>query len=96
MRATLLASAVLATLAVVPAGAQVAPPVEPPLIAKVLPIAAGALVGTAASYFILPLVVPTMAATSAGVGATVASPMVGAMGAVVGGTVGWMVFGERH
>ncbi|MGE0420416.1 MAG: hypothetical protein AB7O80_26725, partial [Acetobacteraceae bacterium] len=59
----------VAILGIEPAAAQVAPPEETPLIAHALPIAAGALVGTATSFFILPLVIPALAS-----GATVAGP----------------------
>jgi hypothetical protein len=55
-----------------------------------LPVAAGALVGAAVSFFLLPLVIPAtaVAATGAGVSAT-ASPIFAAVGAGVGGVIGY-------
>lgn len=80
--------------AATPAIAQNAPRYESPLIAHVLPIAAGALVGTASTFFILPLIVPALASTVPVAGPAVASPLVGAVGAVVGGFVGYAMFRE--
>lgn len=81
-------------VAVTPAIAQNAPRYESPMIAHVLPIAAGALVGTASTFFILPLIVPAMASTVPVAGPAVASPLAGAVGAVVGGVVGYVMFRE--
>lgn len=75
------------------ANAQAAPPVEQPFIAKVLPVAAGALIGGAVGFFILPLVLPATGATAtnAVVGAAagpLTSPFYGLAGASVGGFIG--------
>lgn len=74
------------------ANAQAAPPPEQPFIAKVLPVAAGALVGGALGFFILPLILPATGATaSAAAGAAVGpitSPLYGLAGASVGGFIG--------
>lgn len=80
--------------AATPAVAQNAPRYESPMIAHVLPIAAGALVGTASTFFILPLIIPAMAATVPAAGPAVASPLIGAVGGVVGGFVGYAMFRE--
>jgi hypothetical protein len=57
----------------------------------VLPIAASALVGAAASFFLLPLIVPaTTAAATAGASAT-AGPMIAMIGAGIGGLIGYEV-----
>ena len=53
-----------------------------------LPVAAGALVGAAASFFLLPLVIPAMAATATGLTVT-SSPAVALVGAGVGGYLGY-------
>ena len=62
-----LAAAALA-LAVVSASFEAAaappsppPPQETPFVAKLLPVAAGALVGTAVGFFIVPVLVPSVA-----------------------------------
>ena len=56
----------------------------------VLPVAAGALVGAAATFFLLPLIVPATAAAAATAGAsTTASPLLALIGAGVGGAIGY-------
>jgi len=72
------------------ANAQTAPPAEQPFIAKVLPVAAGALVGGAVGFFILPLILPGSAATAAAgvVTGPATSPFYGLAGASVGGFIG--------
>ena len=56
---------------------------------RLLPVAAGALVGAAASFFILPLIVPgTAVAATAGASPT-AGPLVAAIGAGIGGFLGY-------
>lgn len=75
------------------ANAQAAPPAEQPFIAKVLPVAAGALVGGALGFFILPLILPATGATAtnAAVGAAagpITNPFYGLAGASVGGFIG--------
>ncbi len=78
----------------IPAWAQTAaqPSTDSPVIAKVLPVAAGALIGAAAGFFILPLVVSTGSASAAAGAAAavgpVTSPWFGVIGASVGGFVG--------
>jgi len=90
----LLIGIVAMALAAEPAMAQVDQRYESPMIAHALPIAAGALLGAASSFFILPLIIPAMAATVPAVGPPVASPLAGALGAVVGGVVGYTMFRE--
>lgn len=92
MKTHTLAAATLA-LAVAAASfeAAAAPPPPPPppeasFVAKMLPVAAGALVGTAVGFFIVPVLVPSMA-----VAATVGpptSPMLGVAGAGIGALIG--------
>lgn len=56
----------------------------------VLPVAAGALVGAAATFFLLPLIIPATAAAAATAGAsTTASPLLAVIGAGVGGIIGY-------
>ena len=56
---------------------------------RALPVAAGALVGAFATFFLLPLVVPAAAAAgAAGVSAT-SSPLLAVVGAGVGGLIGY-------
>lgn len=75
-----------------PARAQVSAPDPEPVLSHVLPIAAGALVGTAVTFFILPLIVPAVASGAPAVGPAVATPFVGAVGAALGGVVGYTMF----
>lgn len=89
--------ALTATLAfAAPAIAQVGPSAETPLIAHALPIAAGALIGTATSYFILPLIIPALASGATVAGPVVATRTVGAIGAAVGGFAGYSMFREQR
>ncbi len=70
-----------------PVFAQATAPAE--LNEHVLPVAAGALVGAAASFFLLPLLVPTMAvAATTGVSVT-SGPVVAVVGAGIGGILGY-------
>lgn len=62
------------------------PPPETPLVAQILPVAAGALVGTAVGFFIVPVLVPSVAVVAT-VGPPT-SPMFGAIGAGLGALVG--------
>lgn len=78
-----------AALTASPALAQVSPPEQEPFISHVLPVAAGALVGTAVTFFILPLIIPGLASGVRAVGPAVGTPLVGAVGAVVGGVTGY-------
>lgn len=73
-----------------PANAQVAGKPPEPSLAKVMPFAAGALVGGATAFFILPLIVPSLASGAATVGPAVGTPALGAIGAVIGGAVGYV------
>ena len=88
----LAAALIVATLAAAsqPALAQQPQPGEGQLNSHALPIAAGALVGAAASFFLLPLIVPAMAVTATGVTVT-ASPVVAVVGAGVGGYLGYEI-----
>lgn len=54
-----------------------------------LPIAAGALVGAAAGFFLLPLVVPATAVAATAGASTTASPILAAVGAGIGGVIGY-------
>jgi len=93
--ATALAVAAALSLAPVvarPARAQVSAPDPEPVLSHVLPVAAGALVGTAVTFFILPLIVPSMASGVPTVGPAVATPYIGAIGAAVGGVIGYTMF----
>ena len=56
---------------------------------RVLPVAAGALLGAATSFFVLPLVVPAMATVAATGASTTASPLVALVGASIGGFLGY-------
>jgi hypothetical protein len=89
MRFRIVTAAVAAALmAHAPAAvAQTAPRAQ--LSDRILPVAAGALVGAAASFFILPLVVPATAAAAAAGASTTASPLIAMIGAGVGGFIGY-------
>jgi len=54
-----------------------------------LPVAAGALVGAAAGFFLLPWVIPATAVAAAAGASTTASPMLAAVGAGIGGVLGY-------
>jgi len=62
------------------------PPPETPFVAKILPMAAGALVGTAVGFFIVPVLVPSVAVAAAAGPPT--SPMLGFVGAGLGALIG--------
>lgn len=62
------------------------PPPETPLVAQILPVAAGALVGTAVGFFIVPVLVPSVAVVATAGPPT--SPMFGAIGAGLGALIG--------
>lgn len=68
------------------AAAQPVPPAQ--LNDHLLPIAAGALVGAAAGFFVLPWVIPATAAV-ASTGAVTSSPIFAALGAGIGGVLGY-------
>lgn len=73
-----------------PASAQATAPGQ--LGERALPVAAGALVGAFATFFLLPLVVPAAAAAGAAgaAGASVTStPLLAVVGAGVGGLIGY-------
>jgi hypothetical protein len=82
----------IAPIAARPARAQVSAPEPEPVLSHVLPVAAGALVGTAVTFFIMPLIVPAMASGVQTVGPAVAPPYIGAIGAAVGGVIGYTMF----
>ncbi len=86
----LTAAAALAALSI-PFEAAAAPPAPPPppetpLVAQLLPVAAGALVGTAVGFFVVPVLVPGVAVVAAAGPPT--SPMFGAIGAGLGALIG--------
>lgn len=62
------------------------PPPETPFVAKILPVAAGALVGTAVGFFVVPVLVPGIAVAATAGPPT--SPMLGLVGAGLGALVG--------
>jgi hypothetical protein len=79
---------IVATLVMVAPDARAQAPAQ--LNDHVLPVAAGALVGAAATFFLLPLIVPATAAAAATAGAsTTASPLLAVIGAGVGGVIGY-------
>jgi hypothetical protein len=88
--ATMIAAALVATTPVLaPSAVAQERPHGAQLQARILPVAAGALVGAAAGFFLLPLLVPaTAAAATAGVSAT-ATPVFAVIGAGLGGVVGY-------
>lgn len=67
------------------------PPPETPFIAKMLPVAAGALVGAATGFFILPLLAPGILAPGVAAGVIAGpptSPLFGVAGAGMGALIG--------
>ncbi|WP_109122265.1 hypothetical protein [Azospirillum sp. TSO22-1] len=62
------------------------PPPETPFVAKLLPVAAGTLVGAAAGFFIVPVLVPGVAVAAAAGPPT--SPLFGFVGAGLGALIG--------
>ncbi|WP_448188994.1 hypothetical protein [Azospirillum sp. sgz301742] len=85
------AALVLAIAAPAAAASPAVPPAPPetPFVAKMLPVAAGALVGAAAGFFILPVLAPSVA-----VAATVGpptSPLFGLAGAGLGALIGTQI-----
>lgn len=88
----LVAALMLAVVAAPVTGATAAEPPrtqpqhETPFVAKMLPIAAGALVGAAAGFFIVPVLVPSVAVAAAAGPPT--SPVFGLAGASLGALIG--------
>jgi hypothetical protein len=80
---------VTALLLMGPQGARAQAPAQAQSISHVLPVAAGALVGAAATFFVLPLIVPATAAAAAAGASSTASPVVALIGASVGGFLGY-------
>lgn len=82
------AAALLLAIATAPAAAAppAPPPPETPFVAKLLPVAAGALVGAAAGFFIVPALVPGVAVAATAGPPT--SPLFGLAGASLGALVG--------
>lgn len=80
------AAALAVTAISVEASAAPPPPPETPLVSQILPVAAGALVGTAVGFFIVPVLVPGVAVVAAAGPPT--SPMFGVIGAGLGALVG--------
>lgn len=70
-----------------PASAQATAPGQ--LGERALPVAAGALVGAFATFFVLPLVVPAAAAAGAAGVSVTSSPLLAVVGAGVGGLIGY-------
>ena len=89
---TLRAAAATAIISVsllgVPDLASAQAPAPGQLNDHILPIAAGALVGAAAGFFVLPWVIPATA-VAAGTGAVTSSPIFAMLGAGIGGIVGY-------
>ena len=56
---------------------------------RILPIAAGALVGAAAGFFLLPWIVPATAVAATAGASTTASPTLGLIGAGIGSFIGF-------
>ena len=83
----IVATLLVGTSAFMPASAQTPPPTQ--LNDHVLPVAAGALVGAAASFFLLPWIIPATAVAAAAGASTTASPILAVIGAGVGGVVGY-------
>jgi hypothetical protein len=65
------------------------PPPETPFVAKLLPVAAGALVGAATGFFIVPLLAPGAAVVA--VAGPPTSPLFGFAGAGLGALIGTQV-----
>lgn len=84
--ALVLAAAAQAPVATAAEPPRAQPPHETPFVAKVLPIAAGALVGAAAGFFIVPVLVPSVAVVAASGPPT--SPLFGLAGASLGALIG--------
>ncbi|MFI4980210.1 MAG: hypothetical protein ACHQIO_07670 [Nevskiales bacterium] len=88
-----------AAVAVVSAILLAAPQLAPQAVAqpagsaqipeRVLPVAAGALVGAATAFFLLPLLVPATAAGAVAGASTTAGPLFAAVGASIGGVIGY-------
>jgi len=75
-----------------------APPLTPTAAAQtapaqlndhVLPVAAGALIGAAVSFFVLPWIIPATAVTAIPGASTTASPLIAVVGAGVGSIIGY-------
>jgi hypothetical protein len=92
MRRHLAIAVVCAVAAAVPAQAQPAPPPQDPFVASLMPAAAGALVGGAMTFFIMPLIVPSLASGAATVGPAVGTPTLAAIGMAIGGIAGYLMF----
>ena len=69
------------------AAAQTPPPSQ--VSSRILPIAAGALVGAAAGFFLLPWIVPATAVAATAGASTTASPTLGLIGAGIGSFIGF-------
>lgn len=87
-RLTVAAALAATAISVEAAAAPPAPPPPPetPLVAQILPVAAGALVGTAVGFFIVPVLVPSVAVVATAGPPT--SPMFGVIGAGLGALIG--------
>jgi hypothetical protein len=85
------ATAIASVLLLGAPGLAVTQPVPPAqLNDHLLPIAAGALVGAAAGFFVLPWVVPATAAVAT-TGAVTSSPIFAIVGASIGGILGYKI-----
>jgi hypothetical protein len=85
-------SLIIATLlvgapALAPNAAAQTPPAQ--LNDHVLPVAAGALVGAAVSFFVLPWIIPATAVAATAGASTTASPLLALVGAGVGSVIGY-------
>jgi hypothetical protein len=71
------------------AEAQTPAPAPAQVSGRILPIAAGALVGAAAGFFLLPWIVPATAVAATAGASTTASPTLGLIGAGIGSFIGF-------
>jgi hypothetical protein len=84
----LVATVLFATPAFIPrAAAQTPAPAQ--VNSHILPIAAGALIGAAAGFFLLPWVIPATAVAATAGASTTASPTLGLIGAGIGSFIGF-------
>jgi hypothetical protein len=92
LRATavsLLAATMLFATPAVISGAAAQTPAPAQVNSRILPIAAGALVGAAAGFFLLPWIIPATAVAATAGASTTASPTFGLIGAGIGSFIGF-------
>jgi hypothetical protein len=86
--ASLLAATMLFATPAVISGAAAQTPAPAQVNSRILPIAAGALVG-AAGFFLLPWIIPATAVAATAGASTTASPTFGLIGAGIGSFIGF-------